>query len=217
MILPFTLTDIVTPLQTAIASFRTSMCLPQLTGPDGQGTGTICVGPEYLAFQLSPPGVILVPRDEDIDPTCLNDGTSDGTSPYIPRAYWRGALGIEAWCWGDEDPDFDTTQNTTFSYDSALEIRREVCLALAQFGGVAEIGRIRGRWEQPSNDKRLGRLYVLSFQVWTPINDLSVGAYEVEPFSTSTIPGFSITSTVVSVPFDGSSAIPELAIIAPPP
>ena len=217
MILPFTLTDSVTPLQVSIASMRNAMGLPQLTGPDGAATGTIAVGPEYLAFQLAPPMVILVPRDEDIDPTLLNDGTKDGTAPYSPHAYWRGALGIDAYCWGDEDPDFATTHNTTYSFDSALELRREVCLALAALGGIPEIGRLRGRWDHPADDKRLGRLYVLSFQVWTPINDLTVGAYEVDPFATATTPGVSITSTVSSVPFDGSSAIPELAIIAPPP
>jgi len=217
MTLPFTLTDLVTPVQTWVAAARATQGLAALNGPDGVGTGTICVGAEYLDFQLSPPGIILVPTSEEIGSDYLGDGATDGTEPTTPKRYWKGALTFDAWCWGDEDPNFVTTQNTTYSFDSALELRRELCLALATLGGIPSVGRLRGRWDQPTNVKRLGRMYVLSSQMWTPIDDLDVGPLTVAPFATSTSTGVSIDATVQATSPDGTQTTTEATVVAPPP
>ncbi len=214
MSLPFTLGDMLAPAQALVAEYRTRMGLPQLTGPDGVGSGTIAFGAEYLDFHLSPPGIIIVPRDEDIQ-NAIDSGVTDGPAPYLPKRYWLGALRFDAWCWGDEDPDFDTTQNTAYSFDSALELRRELCVALAQIGGIAGVGTLRGRWEQPANVKRLGRLYVLTFQFWTPINDLTIRDTTVVPFATPSTPGATIDATVAATSPDGTTTIQEGVIVAP--
>ena len=134
--LPFTIADMVSPIEASIKSFRAAMGLAQLTGPDGAGTGTLCVGPEYLNFQLAPPGIIIVPSAEELGHEYRTDGVSDGLAPLATKRYLMGAHTFEAWCWGDEDPDFATTQDTLYSFDSALELRRELLLALAQLGGI---------------------------------------------------------------------------------
>ena len=215
--LPFTLADMVTPIAESLAAFRTAMGLPQLNGPDGAGTGTLCVGPEYLNFQLAPPGIIIVPSAEELGHEYRTDGVSDGLAPMATKRYLMGAHTFEAWCWGDEDPDFATTQDTLYSFNSALELRREFLLALAQLGGIPAMGKMRGRWEQPANVKRLGRLYVLTFQMWTPIDDLIVGSTVVQPYATATPPGVSIVTTVQAVSPDGTASQTEATITAPPP
>ena len=216
MALIFTLASFMQPVQSSVVSFRLSMGLPSLNGPDGVGTGTIAIGQEYLDFLLAPPQIVVVPRSEEIEPTYLHDGSLDSNTPPIPRVYWRGVHEFEAWCWGDEDPAFATTGNVNYSHDSALELRREFCLALAQLGGVAEIGKLHGRWTQPDNVNRLGRLYVLTFQVWTPINDLVVAPTIFQPFATSTSSGVTMFTPIDAVSPDATSTITEATIIAPP-
>ena len=52
MAFPVTFESILYAVQSTVAAYRTAGGLPQLTGPDGVGTGTIAFGAEYLDFQL---------------------------------------------------------------------------------------------------------------------------------------------------------------------
>jgi hypothetical protein len=212
---PVTFESILSAVQTTVASYRTAGGLPQLTGPDGVGTGTIAFGAEYLDFQLAPPCIWIVPVGEGFEEEEY-DGTSDGSGNSPPKRYFTTRHHFEAWCWGDEDPNFASTQNVLYSFDSALELRRVLTIAIVQLGGTPEMLRqdMRGRWEQPANIKKTGRMYVLSFSLKLGLDD---NPYTFLPFATDTSSGIQISTTIVAVSPDGTSTTQMGTIVAPPP
>ena len=215
MTFPVTLASIVLAVQTAVASYRSAAGLAPLNGPDGAGTGTIAIGQEYLGHQLGAPSIIVVPRDETFGPKDRS-GVEDGPTPTTGTRYFTTRHAFEAWCWGDEDPSFDVTGNgsTSYSFDSAIELRREFVLGLVQLGDVPELGSLSGRWEQPANDKRNGRMYVLTFEIKLGVDD---DAPTFLPFATDTAPGVSVVTTVNVTSPDDTSTEQVGVITAPPP
>lgn len=207
------LVDLFAEVQATIAGYRTANGLPQLTGPDGVGTGTLAIGPEYLDFQLSPPMLIIVPISERFT-AAERSGIDDSTYPPGSKLWKSTVMYFEGWCWGDEDPNFAISGNTTYSYDSAMEIRRELSLALVALGGIHAVGNMGGRWEQPANVKRMGRMYVMGFEVQLPILD---DPYEFIPWSVNPTTGLQMVATITAISPDGTSTISEGVLIAPPP
>ena len=216
--LPFDLTDFFAPVQASIASYRTQLGLAQLTGPDGVGTGTLSIGAEYLKFQLSPPQIIIVPTGGHIR-NYLDSGVSAGNAPILPKQFWTDEMAFEAYCWGDEDPAGPPPIGSQlYSYNSALELRRELAIALAQIGGIPEAQWGRYRWTPESgDDNRIGRVLMLEFALWSPVNDLGIGPLVTVPFATATSSGVQLDALVQAVSPDGSSTLQVGTIIAPPP
>jgi hypothetical protein len=214
--LPFDLVQFFSPVQASLASYRTAMGLPQITGPDGVNSGTLSIGEEWLDFQLAPPGIIIVPSGGRIT-SFIDSGVSDANSPPMPKAFWTDQMMFEAYCWGDEDPAGPPPAGTQlYSYNSALELRRELLVALAQLGGIPETQPGRYRWEQPAQTNRYGRVLVLEFSLWSPINDNIIGPNIVLPFATDSSSGVQIDAAILATSPDGSSTVQFGVIIAPP-
>ena len=89
--------------------------------------------------------------------------------------------------WGDPDPNFATTSDVLYDFDSTLELRREFIEALyTNAGGVPGFKLDGGRWDQPTNERRSGRMYVLSFSILSSIDS---EPYIYLPFATATTSG----------------------------
>jgi hypothetical protein len=209
---PVTFESIVSAVQATVAAYRSTNGLPPLNGPDGVGTGTIPIGAEYLDMQLSPPCIWVVPVSERFGPKDRS-GIEDGYTQPPPTRYYTTRHTLEAWCWGDEDPSFAATGNTAYSFDSTLELRREFVLGLVKLGDVPELGSLEGRWEQPSNEVRLGRLFVLTFDVKLGLDD---DPYVFLPFATDSSSGVQVVTTIQAISPDGTSTEQMGTIIAPP-
>jgi hypothetical protein len=126
-------------------------------------------------------------------------------------------MAFEAWCWGDEDPvGAPPVGSQSYSYDSALELRRELLVALAQLGGIPEVQPGRYRWDQPAQTNRLGRILVLEFSLWSPVNDTIIGPYEVLPFATSSSSGVQINAEILATNPSGSSSLQVGYLLDPP-
>jgi hypothetical protein len=215
--LPFDLTQYFAQVQASVSAYRTSMGLAQLTGHDGVGTGTIDIGEEWLDQQLSPPGIIIVPTGGHVR-NYLDSGVQTSIAPILPKEYWTDEMAFEAYCWGDEDPaGAPPVGSQLYSYNSALELRRELLVALAQIGGIPELQPGRWRWEQPAQTNRLGRRLVLDFSLWSPINDTIIGPNIILPWATATSSGVQIDALITVTSPDGSSTLQVGTIVAPPP
>ena len=215
--LPFDLTQFFGQVQTSIAAYRTSMGLQQLTGPDGLNSGTMPIGEEWLDQQLSPPYIIIVPTGGHVR-NYLDSGVATSIAPILPKQYWTDEMSFEAHCWGDEDPAGPPPVGSQlYSYNSGLELRRELLVALAQIGGIPEVQPGRYRWEQPAQTNRYGRMLVLEFALWSPINDTIIGPYEILPWATDSSSGVQIDALITISSPDGSSTLQVGTIIAPPP
>jgi hypothetical protein len=210
---PVTFESIISVVQATVAAYRASAGLVPLNGPDGAGTGTIALGQEFLGHQLAPPSIVVVPRRETFAEKDRS-GIEDGPTPTTGTRYFTTRHVLEAWCWGDEDPDFATTGDTSYSFDSALELRREFVLGLVRLGDVPELGSISGEWDQPANDKRSGRMYVLTFEVKLPLDD---DAPIFLPFATDSTSGVQVVTTILATSPDQSSTQQMGVIVAPPP
>lgn len=215
--LPFSILDYFTPVQATIVGYRTAMGLVQLTGPDGVATGTIAVGEEWLTFQLAPPVIIIVPTGGRVQ-SHVDSGAVDSNNPPMPKQFWTDAMGFDAYCWGNEDPAGAPPSGvTTYSYDSALELRRELLVALAQIGGIPEVQPGHWEWVDPAQYNRLGRMLKIEFTIWSPVNDTIIGPNVVVPFATDTSSGVQIDAIIQAISPDGSSTVQVGVIIAPPP
>jgi hypothetical protein len=215
--LPFDLTDFFAPVQANIASYRTAMGLPQITGPDGVNSGTLSIGEEYLKFQLAPPGIIIVPMGGHLR-NYLDSGVQTSIAPILPKQYWTDEMAFEAYCWGDEDPaGAPPAGSQLYSYNSAIELRRELAVALAQIGGIPEAQFGRYRWTPESGDtNRIGRVLTLEFALWSPVNDTIIGPNVIVPFATDSSSGVQVDAAIVATSPDGSSTLQVGTIIAPP-
>ena len=209
-------------VQAQIASVRAGLGFPALNGPDGAGTGTIPVGAEYEPYQLAAPSIVIVPVGEDFLPkrqTGTNPKGPDLSFVSVPtKAYFSSLLHFRAMLWGDPDPNFATTSDVLYDFDSTLELRREFIEALyTNAGGVPGFKLDGGRWDQPTNERRSGRMYVLSFSILSSIDS---EPYIYLPFATATTSGVEMSTTFVLATDDTSNpASSEVfaTLIAPPP
>jgi hypothetical protein len=117
-------------------------------------------------------------------------------------------LHFDAHCWGDPSPT--PTQppsqfDQLYDFASTVELVRELYGALARnAGNVPNIRPGDARWEQPTDDMRLGRLLVAPFAIGSSLADES---FQFIPFATPGVPGTSVQVNVdVETVFpDGSS------------
>ena len=217
MAFPVTLESIFAPVQAYVAAARAAVGLPPLNGPDGAGTGTIAIGQEWDNYQLSPPSIVVVPREEQFGPKDRS-GIEDGSGQSSSTRYYTTTHTFEAWIWGDPDPNFATTGNTVYDFDSTLELRRAFVLGLVtQLGDVPELGSLRGRWEQPQDDNRVGRMYVLTFAIKLGVDDAAPTDSVWLPFATDSASGVQVSTTITAISPDGTSTEQMGVIIAPPP
>jgi hypothetical protein len=205
-------------IQAQIAGVRTALSYPQLNGPDGSGTGTIAIGHEYINQELAAPSIVIVPLGEEAAPAQRAgqnvQAGADGTVAIYSKILWSSWLTFEARLWGDPDPNFGSTQNVLYDFDSTLELRREFLEALwANGGGIPGVRFDGGRWIQPQDDARSGRGYLLSFSVRSRIDQ---EPYIYIPFATATTPGVTLDASFVESSPAGGSSVVIGSIIAPP-
>jgi hypothetical protein len=118
---------------------------------------------------------------------------------------------FEARIWGDPDP---AGTNPLFDFDTAAEIHRELLGGMYTYlGGIPNVKSLDPRWEQPTDDNRLGRLLVAQVAFGS---DVSAEPWLSLPFATETASGVQIHETVqVDFP-DGSSTTTGVIVVPPP-
>jgi hypothetical protein len=178
------------------------------------------LGQEWLNASESPPRIVVVPTPYRYAAARPLGGAA-GPSAYFtqasinPKTFWRRLLAFDAYCWGDPSPSMSsppTEQDAWYSFNSALELERELLIALAHIGGTSLIGLEGGRWEQPSDQQQLGRLLITSFTIET---QLSQEPYTILPYATQSTSGVQIAATMEEVWPDGTSTIAGV-IVTPP-
>jgi len=214
---PF-VTDLValfTPVSAQITTERVGLGLPALICPPHVAgvVGSLMIGQEWLRREHSPPRIVLVPtgaryehsRRPGVQPI------SGRVAEVEPKFRFTRWLSFEAHLWGD--PDLSGT-NGLQDFNACIELERELLTALYDnCGGTPNIRHSDSRIEQPSQDLRFGRLWILPFAIGTPVVDLS---NVVLPFATATTAGVQVDTTVQANFPDGSSTEAGV-IIAPPP
>ena len=213
------ITDLVAlfaPVSVEIVLRRISLGLAPLVCPSSSTpgvVGSIMVGQEWLRREQSPPRIILVPvgakymapRRQGYQPP--TGGSGDG-EPKVREQRW---LLFEAHLWGDPDP---TNLNALQDFNACIELEAELLTALYDnCGGTPNIQHGEARFEQPTNDVRLGRLMILPFAIGTNVTDLP---NIVLPYATDSSGGVTVVTTVQATWPDGQSTLAG-SIIAPPP
>jgi hypothetical protein len=118
---------------------------------------------------------------------------------------------FEARIWGDPDP---TGQNPLFDFDTSAEIHRELLGGMYTcLGGIPNIRSLDPRWEQSTDDNRLGRLLIAQVAFGS---DVSAEPWISLPFATPTATGVQIHETVEAVSPDGSQSTTTGVIVVPP-
>ena len=209
---PSQLASLFGAVQAQVATVRAALGYPALNGPDGAGTGTIAVGAEYAPYQLAAPSITVVPTGESFQPAQKAGSYAVGQIP--PKQLYSSWLHFTAFIWGDPDPNFGVTQDVLYDFDACLELRREFIEALVNPGGIPTIHLDGATWDQPNNERRSGRMYVLRFSVLSRINN---EPYIYIPYATATTSGVSVATTFYAISGDGTSTQVEAAYIAPPP
>lgn len=152
---PTKLYELFHPIAQYIAAVRESRGLP----PIADGTGDILLGNQFVAQEGSAPRIVVVPTS-----TRFEAARKMGTNPAPFYLRW---LGFEAHFWGDDGPE---GSNSTYAHDAALELEREFLGGLALYGGNTPNLKIsNGHWVNAGEASRSGRLYVLPFEVGTPV------------------------------------------------
>jgi hypothetical protein len=130
------------------------------------------------------------------------------SSQLNPRAFYRRVLHFDAHLWGDESPtpsNPPTEYDLWYSFNTTVELEREFLGALMRNCGndPAIYEGLSGKWEQPSNQNRLGRCLILAFTIETPVTD---EPWIFLPFAQSTgSSGVQIDVDTVMVFPDGTS------------
>ena len=132
------------------------------------------IGPEYLAQEQAPPRIVIVPVENTYDFAQQLPTTAAAMTAYQKSLYTR-SVSFEAYIWGDPDP---ASLDTTYSFNSALELEREFLGAMYSqiMGGRSPRGAltpISARWIVDETTVGMlntyGRLYVLTFQIAMPV------------------------------------------------
>lgn len=187
--------------------------VPAVIVPNQGGlVGALMIGQEWVDANHSPPRIVIVPKGARYAAAKVmgvqpGQGLVRNANPKVRRLR---ILEFEAHLWGQ--PDL-TNQNTLQDFNDCLELERE--LLTAMFDNLTNVPGIEimgGRFEQPQNMNRLGRLYLLNFAIHTPVADNS---YVILPFANPGPSGVSVVTQVSAVFADGSSSIAGV-ITAPP-
>lgn len=179
------------------------------------------LGQEFLDAQESPPRIVVVPTPGDYAAGRPLGGAVG--SPFFspasanPKTFWRRWLAFDGYCWGDENPSPASppieNPDVWYSFSSALELERELLIAVAHnTGGTAGVRLSGYRWEQTSDLNRLGRLLVVSFAIETQV---SQEPYLVLPYATQSTSGVQISATLEELFPDGTTSIAG-TIVTPP-
>jgi hypothetical protein len=198
-------------IATYMGTVRTARGLPALVAPPGLPAGAVAVGKEWLMQEWSPPRVILVPTTIRLLPARQVGGQPMAglITQRNPKELWRAFVAFEAHLWGDPDPAFT---NVALDFNSSLELFRELYGALYnRLGGPPNLSPVSAQWEQPTNDVRMGRLLVATFEVGVSLAD---EPWTTLPYSTASQSGVQVHATVVTLFPDGQSSSTGV-IIAP--
>ena len=177
------------------------------------------LGAEWVAKEQSPPRIVIVPSEivsaaAEKMGAGIHPGTVDDTNPKVFYLDW---MGFEAYLWGDESPTPSTPrtqQDLWYSFDSTLELRRELLGALRRnCGGGSTLKIIGSRWDQPTNMNRNGRAMVVTFAIKMPLTD---EPYIALPYSTTGGSGVQVAATMILTELDGSSTVAGTIIDIPP-
>lgn len=184
---------------------------------------TLHLGQEWLLANESPPRIVVVPTANRYAPARPMGGAAG--APFIsqatfnPKTFYRRLTGFDAHLWGDPSPTQGqpdpTEADLWYSYNTTLELERELIVALAQnLGGTAALASdlMSSRWEQLTDMQRLGRELVLSFAFETQVSE---EPYVILPYATQSTSGVQVSATVEMVFADGSSSVAGV-IVAPP-
>ena len=184
-----------------IATVRASRTLPPLTSTH--------VGAEWLHSEEDAPRICIVPSKANYD-TARGLGNQTGVvGDFNPKPLFRRLLSFDAYCWGDDLPRPQTEADTLYSFNSAIELERELIVALSHnLGGPAALRLHGAQWDQPTDMNRRGRLLILSFAFETPVTQ---EPYIVLPYSTTA--GVQIHATMETVFPDGQSSIAGVIIV----
>jgi hypothetical protein len=207
--------DLVEQIQvigTDVAQVRNQRGLPPLTCPAGYPTAPILIGQEWLRREHSPPRIVLVPTYMRNAP-----GSAMGVQPMVglasqkpTKVFWRAIIGFDAHLWGDPDPQ---AINPLFDFNTTIELYRELLGAFVrQMGGIPNMAIGEGHWDQPTDDKRLGRLLVVPVGFYADITD---EPYILAPWATKAASGVQVHATV-AVQFPDGTSTSSGVIIAPP-
>ena len=199
--------EFIADLDADVAANRIANGFPALV-PNGH----ILLGREQLKHQHSAPRIVLVPTDDEYGAAKRSGMFEPLTSKENPAIWYLRGEGFDAHIWGDPDP---AGIDPNYGFNSARELCRQFIGALVRNAGGTSRGSwepLSGRWEQPTDDLRSGRLYVFTFRVYTAVTN---EPYIVLPFSTATASGVQIHATEEMVFPDGSSTIAGV-IIGPP-
>ena len=203
------------PVAVQIAQRRVALGLPPLVAPappTAGMVGALMIGQEWLRREQSPPRIVIVPvgakyeykRQPGVQPV---RGRVGEISPKLRERRW---LCFEAHLWGDPDP---TNVTALQDFNACLELEAELLTAIYDnCGGTPNVKHSDSRFEQPTQDVRLGRLFVLPFAIGTDVTDLP---YTILPYATDASSGVSVHTTIEAVWNDGTSTIAGI-VIAPP-
>ncbi len=162
------------------------------------------IGPEYLAQEQSPPRIVIVPIETpEFSQVQLGRTPAD---PPASKPVYTGVEYFEAHLWGDSDP---LALDTTYSFNSTLELRREFLGAMysALMGGRAPssgLTPLNGKWlideKSVGMINTCGRAYVLTFAIAMPVlRDPWIATVPqqiiVTPYLTDPVTGANPTST----------------------
>jgi hypothetical protein len=196
-----------------IQSVRHSRGLRPLVCPPGYQTAPILMGQEWLRREHAPPRIVLVPSTIPTSPArpMGMQPITDHISKRPLKPFWRALIGFEAHLWGDSDV---TAINSLADFNTTIELFRELLGALVrQTGGIPNVLIGEARWDQPTDDRRAGRLLIVPIGFYADITD---EPYVVVPWATQSTSGLQASITVTETVPDGSSSTSSGFIIAPP-
>jgi len=206
---PTDLVAIFTTIFADVMSTRASRGLPPLVSAH--------LGQEQLQTEESPPRIVVVPTSTTYEYARIM-GSQPPTgliTALNPRIFATRWMHFRAHIWGDESPSPSTPpteQDLWYSFNTTIELEREFLGALMRnLGNVTNprsgtnvrIGE--GRWTQPTNMQRLGRLLVLEFSIGTAVTD--------EPWTVVT--PTSIAVDTIAVFQDGTSTDQGTFVLPP--
>lgn len=169
--------------------------------------GNILVGQEQLPRMdesFAPPMIVAVPTGTRFT---ASRHIQDSIEPRILGSQW---LDCEIHCWGDDDPQ---RQSTTYAFSTALELWRQCFDAMRIVNrGIPNIVPSGSRWVQRQDTNRNGRVLVVDVGIWSA---LRADPPIFVPFQTATTPGATIAVVADLTSPDGSQVQEEAAFTTP--
>lgn len=174
-------------------------------------TGGFLFGPEQLRREHSPPRIVIIPTGATFAKTRRMSQAGAGTGDVTdinPKVFLSRLQTFEAHFWGDPTATPSaplTVADIVSDFNACVELERSFLDGLRIYcGNMFNLHIERAEFRQPTDDMRLGRLYVLSFAIETQVSTLPA---IVLSYSTEPVPGssFDVAVTVTSINNDGSS------------